>query len=512
MNEESRFEGLVRVLRERWWVILLAMVITTGFAAAYASTREKRYTATATLFFRNTTGNLLDSNQSGPSDPAREAATNFKLVSLTIVADRTARSLGVQLKDVTGSVTVSSSGQTDLVNVAAETTSPQRSARIANAYARSYIDFRRAADQRQLSSAIDQLQRSLDALPPEQQDGSEGERLRDRIDQLTVARALTTGNAELAQPATPPSKSSYPKVMTTIVLGAIFGFAIGLALAVVLARLDRTVRDPEELQTIFRLPVIGSIPRSRQLRSGTGDVAQLGPREEEAFKELRAYLRILDSERSISPLLVVSALPREGKSTIAMRLAETMAEMGDRVILVEADLRKPTQLKDIEADRAGHGLSAVLSEGRLDTEIAHVSLTGQAGEPRTLDVLPAGPTPPNPTELLESRRMREVLDDLVDRYDMVIVDTPALTVVSDALALVAEDSTIVVVAAIGQSSRASVDQLARQIELLRGHKIGIIANMATTGSRTYHDYYYGQRESQPDAPRKSLLGIGGRKR
>ena len=130
---------------------------------------------------------------------------------------------------------------------------------------------------------------------------------------------------------------------------------------------------------------------------------------------------------------MVSALPQEGKSTIAMRLAETMAVMGDRVILVEADLRKPTPLKDI-TEREGHGLTAVLAEGRLESEIAQVTLTGQGGELRTLDVLPAGPTPPNPTELLESRRMREVLDDLTERYDMVIVDTPALTVVSDALA------------------------------------------------------------------------------
>ncbi len=511
MNEESRLEGVFRILRERWWVILLAVIVTTGAAAAFAATREKRYTATATLFFRDTTGNLLDQQQSGTTDPARQAATNFKLVSLGIVGQRTARTLGVPLSQVTGSVKVSSSGQTDLVNVAAETTSPTRSARIANAYARSYIDFRRAADQKQLSSAIDQLQRSLDALPPEQQNGSEGERLRDRIDQLTVARALTTGNAELAQPATAPHSPSYPKVATIIVLGAIVGIALGLALAVLLARLDRTVRDPEELQAIFRLPVIGTIPRSRQLRSGTGDVAPLGPREEEAFKELRAYLRILDSERSISPLLVVSALPQEGKSTITMRLAEVMASMGDRVILVEADLRKPTQLKDI-AEKAGHGLSAVLAEGRLDSEIAHVAVTGQGGEPRTLDVLPAGPTPPNPTELLESRRMRQVLDDLAERYDIVLVDTPALTVVSDALALVAEDSAIVVVAAIGQSSRASVDQLARQIDLLRGHKIGIIANMATSGSRTYHDYYYGVREPEADGRRRSLLGIGGRRR
>jgi Mrp family chromosome partitioning ATPase len=107
--------------------------------------------------------------------------------------------------------------------------------------------------------------------------------------------------------------------------------------------------------------------------------------------------------------------------------------------------------------------------------------------------------------------MRQLLDDLAERYDMVIVDTPALTVVSDALALVAEDSTIVVVAAIGQSSRQSVGQLARQIDLLRGRKIGIIANMTTSGSRTYHDYYYGAREAAPATRRKSLLGIGGRR-
>jgi capsular exopolysaccharide synthesis family protein len=511
MTEERRFEGIVRVLRERWWVILLAVVVTMGAAAAFATTREKRYTSTATLFFRNTTGNLLDQPTTSVGDPAREAATNFKLVSLTIVADRTARALGIPRGEVTSAVKVSASGQTDLVNVAAETTSPTRSARIANAYARSYIDFRRTADQRQLTSGVEQLQRSLDALPPEQQAGSEGERLRDRIDQLTVARALTTGNAELAQPARVPTSASYPNVPTIIALGGILGLALGLALAVVVARLDRTVRDVDELETLFRLPVIGEIPQSRQLRSGTGETAPLGPREAEAFRELRANLRFLDAERSISPLLVVSALPQEGKSTIAMRLSETMAAMGDKVILVEADLRKPTELKDI-TERTGHGLSAVLSDGRLDSEIAHVTVTDPGGEPRTLDVLPAGPTPPNPTELLESRRMRDMLDDLAERYDVVLVDTPALTVVSDALSLVAEDSTIVVVAAIGKSSRNSVEQLARQIDLLRGRKIGIIANMATSGSGTYHDYYYGAYDAMPDARRKSVLGIGGKRR
>jgi capsular exopolysaccharide synthesis family protein len=510
MNEERRFEGMIRIVRERWWAILLAVVVTTAAAAAFAATREKRYTATATLFFRNTTGNLLDQPQASISDPAREAATNFKLVSLTIVGERTARALGVPLKQVTSSVEVNASGQTDLVNVSAETTSPGRSARIANAYARSYIDFRRTADQRQLSSAIDQLQRSLDALPPEQQSGNEGQRLRDRIDQLTVARALTTGNAELAQPARPPTAASYPDVLTIIVLGAILGLALGLALAVIVARLDRTVRDVDELNYLFRLPVIGTIPQSRQLRSGTGDTAPLGPREEEAFLELRANLRFIDADGSISPLLVVSALPEEGKSTIAMRLAETMATMGDRVILVEADLRKPSQLRNLES--GGHGLSAVLSEGRLDSEIAHVPVLTSGGETRTLDVLPSGPTPPNPTELLESRRMRTILDDLAGRYDLVIVDTPALTVVSDALSLVAEDSSIVVVAAIGQSSRSSMEQLARQIDLLRGRKIGIIANMATSGSRSYHDYYYGVRDTDTDAPRKNVLGIGGRRK
>src|SRR4029453_14108510 len=126
------------------------------------------------------------------------------------------------------------------------------------------------------------------------------------VDELPVAGGLTTGNAELAQPARRPTSSSYPDVATIVASGPIFGLALGVALAVILARLDRTVRDPEELQAIFRLPVIGTIPRSRHLKSGPAELSPLGPREEEAFKELRAYLRILDSERSISPMLVVS--------------------------------------------------------------------------------------------------------------------------------------------------------------------------------------------------------------
>jgi capsular exopolysaccharide synthesis family protein len=179
----------------------------------------------------------------------------------------------------------------------------------------------------------------------------------------------------------------------------------------------------------------------------------------------------------------------DGKSTVARFLAMTMADMGDDVVLVEADLHKRGMSESmVPAD--GGGLSRVLVEGGLDESLVEIGV-GNEGDPsqRYLTVLPSGPLPPNQSELLESERMREVIRELESRYELVIIDTPPLSIVSDALSLVPEVSGVLVVSGLQHTTRDAARELTKQLALLGERPVGVVANFAAADRSGY--YYQG---------------------
>jgi capsular exopolysaccharide synthesis family protein len=228
------------------------------------------------------------------------------------------------------------------------------------------------------------------------------------------------------------------------------------------------------------------VPRSRTLARR----AKLGPRsaEAEAFRMLRASLRYFSINTELRSLLVTSALPGEGKSTTARRLAETMAAMGDRVVLVEADMHRGA------AQFAGErpsGLSGALTRLDLEETLLEVPVAMTEEDDRTLTILPSGPLPPNPSELLESDRMRRILEDLQTEFDMVIVDSPPLPLLSDAMTLVGQVSGVIVVTAMGKVTRDELHDFANQLWRLRANVLGTVANFAPGSDRVKG--YYGER-------------------
>lgn len=485
-------DTLLRILRNRKRWIVPALVLVPALVAILTLRQPDEYTAKAGLLFRDAATELLSQN-TGYRDPAVVKATNEGLIALPVVSQRTAAALdgdrravrehGGRLteKDVADAIDVTSPSESDLVEIRSVAGAPYLAARMANVYGEQYIAFRQHSDRRQLQAAIDRAREGLDALPPAQRDGPAGASFRDRLNQLETTQSLLTGNAELVQRANIPTKRSSPKVKRNLVLGILFGGVLGLVMAGLRERLDSTVRTDEELEQIYGVPVLMRLPRNRKLERPRS--LPDAPELVEAFRILRANLRYFNVDGQLRSILVSSPTSGDGKSTVARGLAMTMASMGDAVVLVEADLHKA--VSPTTGERAERGLSSVLSGTPLSEAVVAVPV-GESG--RSLTVLPPGPLPPNPVELLESSRMATLLVELETRYDLVIIDTPALAQVSDARPLLNQVSGVLVVSALGQTARPVAVDFRKQLLLLDARPLGVVANLAALpqGGGYYH--------------------------
>ena len=510
-REEGVLEQAIRIIRKRKWLILQAAIIVPIIVGALTLSQTKTYSATASLLFRSPDTLLSGSTLGGGTiDPNREAATNGELVSLDAVADRAAQILhnGMTGSTIKGMVSVDTSSQGDVAPITASSSDPKTAAAVANAYGQAYIQFRQQAEQNRINNAIAQVQSNLAALSPADRAGSAGNNLRQELQTLQLASTVQGGDAELVQRASVPTDPSGPHVVRNVLLGALLGLVLGFALAAVLEKLDRRVKAAEELEDVYGLPVLARIPRSRSLgkrvRQNPMQVmseALSRTQEAEAFRTLRANLRYFNVDHKLKSLLVASPMSGEGKSTVASFLAISMAAMGDRVCLVEADLRKSSAETPL-SDLGGDGLSLVLAGFDLDEALTEVPVSVDAvtDEPRVLTRLPHGPLPPNPSELLESERMRWVITQLEQRFDTVIIDSPALTNVSDALSLVPRVSGVLLVSGVNRTTVHAAHNLRKQLALLGGHPLGVVANFATSAS---DDYYYGASYKAPSLPGKA---------
>jgi capsular exopolysaccharide synthesis family protein len=219
---------------------------------------------------------------------------------------------------------------------------------------------------------------------------------------------------------------------------------------------------------------------------------------------LRANLRYFNVDRPTHSVLITSAAPGDGKSTVAWNLASAVASGGAKTVILEGDLRHPT-IAENEGVRAVPGLSNVLAGDRTLAEVTQAVPIGQrhgTAPGRTVDVVTAGPLPPNPHDLIESDAMRAIIRSAERTYDLVVVDTPPTSVVSDAIPLVNEVSGVIVVARLGKSTRESLGQLRHQLANLDAPVLGVVVNYFTRDLGGYgYGYVYGYGDSYAAAPR-----------
>jgi capsular exopolysaccharide synthesis family protein len=495
-------EQVLAVLRRRSPLILLCFALAAGAAFAYSKHQPKKYTATATLVFNN---NQLSQQAAGlpttgGGSQQSQQSTSLKLILLGDMAEKTASLLGRGLtKDsVRSSLSASPQGESNIVNVSAVANSSTLAADIANTYTEQFVKEQQNSNHASYASALKLVNKQLAALSSKERTGSAGVALENRAQSLGVLAELRSGNVQVAQAAPVPTVPSSPRTSRSTILGAVLGLLIGLALAFLLERLDRRIREPKDLEAVYGLPLLGVVPESKALsgpaRREGGARAPLPPGEAEAFHLIRAHLRYFNVDRDVRALLIASAAPGDGKTTIARHLAGAAARMGSRALLLEADLRRPTLARQLDI-QPGPGLADVLigtvslSEATQVLELG--SPASEGARERTLDVLVAGAVlPPNPGELVESRAMETLLERAKLSYDLIVIDTPPLTAVSDAFPLLRKVDGVVIVGRVGRNRRDVAERLHHTLTGTGAPLLGVIANGFKTGGQGSYGYAY----------------------
>jgi capsular exopolysaccharide synthesis family protein len=476
--------GALRVLRRRAPLIAMCVLITGGAAFALSKAQQKQYTATAEVLFRDA---QLDQQAAGlqvvnQSNPQPQTDTNLKLATLPRVAAETAAALdhGLTQEQVSNAVSVTQVGDTDLADVAATWTSPTFAVQVANAYAQNVITDRQRADANYYSNALQAVNLQFKALTAAQQLGVEGADLKDRANSLQILSQLQSGEVQLEQAAIPPTTPSSPKVARNTAVGLVLGLLVGLGAAFLLQRLDRRLREPSDLEDVYGVPLLGVVPESPALRRAqdSGDHAQeLPPNEAEIFGLLRAHIRYFNVDRDLRTVVIVSAAPGDGKSTVARYLAMATATVGSRVLFLEADLRRPMAAKYFGVQRAPGVSEVLVGEECLESAAQRVEFASRKGTTVGLDVLVAGGVlPPNPPQVIESQAMASLLSDARDSYDLVVIDTPPLVLLPDAFPLLRQADGVLIVSRLGENRRDVAARLQETLASVEAPVIGVIAN------------------------------------
>lgn len=419
LSGEFGLRDYLRVLVRRKTVVLAVVVGLVGLALLLSLLQTPKYATEAKVVLRqNSSESLFDTAGNRAVDPARLVQTEIEMFESPAVLDKVRGTLGS-----TPDVSARSVPQTDVIAVRAVDTVAARAAKTADAYANAYIEVRREqavndllAAAQQIREKVTELQRQIDQTP----DQSERERLRDQqsafdelLDRLQVDSALKRGGAQLAAPAKVPESPVSPKPLRTGVLAFAVALFLGVGLAFLIEYLDDSIKGKDDFERVaLGLEVLGMIPAVSEWKAK--DEARVVSVNEpasppaEAYRTLRTAVQFLGLDRPVSLIQVTSANAQEGKTTTLANLGVAFARAGQRVVLLCCDLRRP-RIHDFFGLSNARGFTNVL--------LGEVPLA-RALQPTSIDrlfVLASGVLPTNPSELLASRRVRELLDKLRPR-------------------------------------------------------------------------------------------------
>ena len=350
----------------------------------------------------------------------------------------------------------------------------------------------------QLQQTFTGLQRQL-AL-----DSSIFSKLSEKLEELRISEAQEIASWRILDQAFLPIGPVSPNIMLNLLLGGFAGLLMGVALVMFLENSDQRIKEIEEVRELTDIPLLGAVPKTDMLLSlPISDRPALAPSYshsafKEALRSLALNLRYLGSDQSIKTIMFTSAIPSEGKSTLIYNLGSVLAELGHKVLIVDADMRKPTIHKHAQV-RNTVGLSTAIATNRHWKSVVQ----SPAEMKGYLNVITSGPLPPNPIALLESAKMAKLLQVWRNTYDYVLIDTPPIVGITDAQSLASKVDTVVLVAAIERSTRGAISRAVEILVASHCNIAGILLNMIDkTDNSYYYSYYssyYGQARLMPSS-------------
>jgi len=491
---EPTLRGYLHVVRRgRWWVAAFSL-LGLGISLALSLTATKQYTATAQLLVQSVGNASLDSGSSQTLITSADVQTELQLVTSAQVQDQVRTELGSA-----PGVSASQVGQTNVIAVTAVSPEPARAARIANAYARAFVAWSTATAISNLAVAENQLTKQIAAIGKEINKlpsssaaqlaalSNQQAVLKGQLAQLQVAGATASTGLELVTPATVPGSPSSPKPIQNALLGLIAGLILGIGAAFLRDNLDDTLTSGEAVEQVGGAPVLATVPMVASWRKKANpvviSVSEPTSQPAEAYRSLRTSLQFVRQDSPMRTILVTSPSAGDGKTATVVNLGAVYAQTGARVVLVSCDLRRPG-LSQFFAPGEHAELSSVLT-GTQPLDRALTPVSGVEG----LWTLGTRGIVENPTELLAGHRMRSLVGDLAKRFDIVLIDSPPVLPVADALILSGYADAVLLVVAAGHTRRAELRRAAEKLAQASAPVVGAVLNKAS--AQDGYGYYGG---------------------
>lgn len=530
------------------WLIVIGTVLAAGTAFGVSWFQQPVYSASATLLINQApSANVSDYTSILTSE--RLARTYSELLTKRTVLEQAIQllALDVSPESLAKRVEVQLVRDTQLIEISVEDTDPQRAATLANLIPQVFIQqndalqaSRYAESKQSLAAQLDAMnaqilksQAALDVIgtPATAAQEVEAARLQSDLVQyrqsytnllqsyesIRLAEAQNTSNVTVVEPATAPGTPVRPRILVNTALAGVVGAMLAVGAIFLIEYLDDTIKSPDQVTGLLGVPMLGAIARLSADQMKNGPVALSEPLSPvtEGYRALRTNIRFYSVDRPLRSILITSAGPAEGKSTIAANLAVVVAQAGFRVVLVDADLRRPNLHRMFK--KANH---FGLTDAVLQTDVNRWETTPQpVSAIDNLSIVTSGALPPNPAELLGSESMARMLDYWRNRCDLLIIDTPPLNAVTDAAVLAGKTDGVLLVVD-GSGTRIGEAMHAReQLDRVGANLLGVIMNKISSsravGGYYYHYYYQYQYHYRADSNgngngRRGILPLGSR--
>lgn len=504
----------------RWtWLILLGAVVAGGVTYIVSKNTTPVYQSSSRLLIDVAPGSGSGNEYSQVLLEQRLTLTYIEILRTRPVLEEVIErgKLSLSAAQLAGKITVSAPQETQIIVITVEDTNPQRAADVANLLGDVFIDQTGERESLRYAEPIANWEKrqadmadEIEALEIEinsfgESDSAEDQAAYSRVEtklrelriqytegfnnlnELQVAQAKESSNVIRIEPAQPSGNPFKPRTVTDTMLASIAGALFAVGVVFLIEYMDDTLKSPDQVLEATGLSTLGAISLIDVKKAPDHLIAQRAPRDpiSEAYRVLRTNLGFAAVDGELKSMLVTSASPGEGKSTTAANLALVMSQTGRNVILMDGDMRRPSVHRFFDIAN-NHGLTTAAYD-RETPVMEHVVATKY---PR-LSVLPSGPIPPNPAELLSSQRMAQVLGELREEAELVIIDTPPTLTVADASILAPQVDGCLMVIEAGKTRRDTFAQAAERLHKSGAQVFGVVMNLLRPGRAGYYYHYYG---------------------